>query len=291
MTQSSKEGTGTGTTPTPTPGKPTLNSTWQRLWSRVEIFLFVAIALSAVGIGLYGLSFLNAIVRARHIPEERPYGLLQTKPKALLADDYYMVSFGLHVFFGAVSIIVGWAQFVDSWRQKQPIGHRWLGRVYVGSVMISAPAVFIVGSHSTGGAIAAAGFSGLALFWIASTASAVTAIRGSPRQLVGHQKAMILSYAMTLSAVSIRIYLGIIIGATGDPALALQIGSWLCWLPHLVPVYILWRRIDRRAAEKLAKVRASVAKTLVEEEEARHENEKGDAHVSESESEFESARG
>jgi hypothetical protein len=250
--------------------------------------LFVAIALSAVGIGLYGLSFLNAIVRARHIPEERPYGLLQTKPKALLADDYYMVSFGLHVFFGAVSIIVGWAQFVDSWRQKQPIVHRWLGRIYVGSVMISAPAVFIVGSHSTGGAIPAAGFSGLALFWIASTASAVSAIRGSPRQLVGHQKAMILSYAMTLSAVSIRIYLGIIIGATGDSALALQIGSWLCWLPHLVPVYFLWRRIDRRAAEKLAKVRASVAKTLVQEEEARHEN----GHVSsEAESEFESARG
>jgi F0F1-type ATP synthase assembly protein I len=96
-----------------------------------------------------------------------------------------------------------------------------------------------------------------------------------------------LLYAMTLSAVSIRIYLGIIIGATGDPALALQIGSWLCWLPHFVPVYFLWRRIDRRTAEKLAKVRASVAKTLVQEEEARQ----ADGHVSESESEFESARG
>jgi uncharacterized membrane protein len=193
MTQSVTPKDGTATAPAP--AKPTANSTWQRLWSRVEIFLFVAIALSAVGIGLYGLSFLNAIVRARHFPEERPYGLLQTKPKALLADDYYIISFGLHVFFGAVSII-GWAQFVDSWRQKQPLVHRWLGRIYVGSVMISAPAVFIVGSHSTGGSITAAGFSGLALFWIASTASAVSAIRGSPRQLVGHQKAMILSYRL-----------------------------------------------------------------------------------------------
>jgi hypothetical protein len=133
--------------------------------------------------------------------------------------------------------------------------HRWVGRVYAVSVFISGSSAFVVATHATGGGVTSSGFVGLALFWVTSTAWAVGAIRGRPRQINAHRKASILSYAMTLSAVSQRIYLGIILGATGfNVALALQISSWLCWIPHLIPVWFLWRRLDQRAEESLPRI-------------------------------------
>lgn len=238
--------------------KPTLTFA-----QRGKLAAKVVSAAVCVGVGLYAWSFIHSLAVAS--TGQVPGGLLQTKPKALLGDAYYLVSFGIHVLFGGIAMMTGWAQFIDGWRRSSPTAHRWLGRVYAFSIFLSAPAGFVVAAHSTGGAVTAAGFSGLDLFWLVSTTWGVAAIRG--RQVAVHRKAMILSYAMTLSAVTQRIQLGIISGATGgNIALALQISSWLCWLPQFVPVWFLWRSIDREEAAKQARVAKARAAPSAEEE-------------------------
>lgn len=256
---------------------PTLQSK-NTLVERTKLVLLTICALVFVAMGLYAWSFINSLAvasRGKTAP-----GLLMTKPKELLVDGFYVTSFIFHVFFGGIAIATGWTNFVHSWRLARPALHRWTGRIYALSIFISAPAGFSVAAHATGGAVSTSGFSGLSLLWLSSTVWAVAAIRGRPRQLMAHRKAMILSYALTLSAITQRIVLGIVIAATrGDFALAMQISSWLCWLPHLVPVYLLWRRIDRdNAADKQTRIVAQpadvVEATSSEIESGREPNEK-----------------
>ena len=78
------------------------------------------------------------------------------------------------------------------------------------------------------------GFGMLAVVWLAATATAYAHIRA--RRIAAHRAWMLRSYALTLAAVTLRIYLPAsqMLGVSYDaayPAIA-----WLCWVPNLIVV-------------------------------------------------------
>ena len=188
----------------------------QLLWS-----LF---ALSCIGIGLYPLSFAFSAVRQN--------GLLATKSQELLMDNTYMIAFYTHISFGGLALLVGWSQFLKSWRNKYLTFHRYLGSFYVTAVFTSSIAGFIISFYSTGGAIGGFGFGTLAVLWFATNLIALANIKmGKVKE---HEKWMIRNYGLTFSAVTLRIYLPLILMSGSDIAQALQIVSFLCWMPNIV---------------------------------------------------------
>ena len=53
----------------------------------------------------------------------------------------------VHGPFGAVALLSGPFQFSDTIRRTRPKLHRWLGRIYVGAIAISAPMAAWIGYH------------------------------------------------------------------------------------------------------------------------------------------------
>jgi hypothetical protein len=64
------------------------------------------------------------------------------------------------------------------------------------------------------------------------------------KQIALHQKWMIYSYAACFAAVTLRIWLPLLIGYFEDFIKAYTIVAWLSWVPNLVVAYWINRRIQ-----------------------------------------------
>ena len=192
---------------------------------------WIVFALLAIGIGLYPLSYVFA---------SGDFGLLAGKAKELLANQVWRTAFYGHISFGGLALLMGWSQFSKSLRSKHLELHRTLGKVYVGSVMISGVCGVYLGFYATGGVIPALGFIGLGLIWLYTTGRAYTAIRKKDLSL--HQGMMIYSYAACFAAVTLRIWLPILTLIFGEFLIAYKIVAWLCWVPNMVFAHLWVRR-------------------------------------------------
>lgn len=86
------------------------------------------------------------------------------------------------------------------------------------------------------------GFGLLATLWLSATLLAFRSIRDGDR--ARHREWMIRSFAMTLAAVTLRIYipLSVIAGIPFDEEYLVI--AWLCWVPNLILAE--WFILDRR---------------------------------------------
>jgi len=194
---------------------------------------FNALAVFASLIGLYPLIYFII---------DRRFGLLQSKSNALLLDLSWNVGFYLHITLGGVALFIGWTQFVDSWRIKFSKWHRGIGKVYVIACLVSALAGISIALYATGGIIASLGFMSLGIIWFYITLKAYVNIRNG--QVIKHQQMMIYSYAACCSAITLRIYLPLLIAFFHDFNTAYLIVAWLCWIPNLLIAYLLTRRLQ-----------------------------------------------
>ena len=174
--------------------------------------------LAAVAIGAYAL--VAALVPAFQGSFVRD--MLATTPRAA----------PIHFLLGTVVIIVGALQLNRQFRQRYLVLHRWLGRVYVGGVLIGGVAGLYLAFYSFGGLVTHYGFGMLAVCWLATTGVAFKQIRAG--NISSHQNWMIRSYALTLAAVTLRIYLGVsqVLGISFEEAY--QTISWMAWVPNLI---------------------------------------------------------
>ncbi len=145
----------------------------------------------------------------------------------------------LHAGFAATALLIGAVQFSKVLRERKPWIHRWVGRVYVTSCLIGAAAGLLLAIGSSSGAVASVGFGSLAIAWI------VTNLLGwyNAREwhFAAHRRWMIRSWALTLSAVTLRLYIPVA-EAAGLPELpAYQAISFLCWVPNLIFAEVLLR--------------------------------------------------
>ena len=196
-----------------------------------------AMAVLAILIGLYPLIYLFA---------DRKFGLLSSKPNSVLTDAFWNVGFYTHIFFGGIAMLIGWLQFSEKLRIRKLIWHRNIGKVYVIAALVSAAAGVYISFYATGGIVASLGFLGLGLSWFLTTYKGYTLIR--TMNIDAHQEMMIYSYALCLSAVTLRIYLPLLVMAFQDFTPAYLIVAWLCWVPNVLVAYLIIKGVRRRRA-------------------------------------------
>jgi uncharacterized membrane protein len=136
-----------------------------------------------------------------------------------------------HFIGGAIAMIVGALQLNSRLRAKKLELHRFLGKVYVMGVALGGIGGLVLAINSPSGPVAQLGFGLLAVAWVLSTAVAYRHIRG--KRIEAHRAWMIRSYALTLAAVTLRIYLPFAI-FSGSMEQAYVAIAWLCWVPNLI---------------------------------------------------------
>ena len=151
-------------------------------------------AVLCIVVGLYPLIYFLI---------DEKFGLLSTKPEALLTDIFWSIGFNVHIIFGGLALLVGWSQFSSNWRSKRPDLHRLVGKIYVSSGLLSALSGIFIGMNATGGLVAKAGFISLGLIWFSTTCLAFFEIKKG--HILQHQKLMIFSYAACFAAALVAI--------------------------------------------------------------------------------------
>src|SRR6185295_9720833 len=97
---------------------------------------------------------------------------------------------------------------------------------------------------TTAGPIAGWGFGLLAVTWLAVTANAYRLAR--QRDFAQHERWMVRSFALTLAAVTLRIYMPAASMLHLDDMESYRAIAWLAWVPNLIAAeLLLWVRSPR----------------------------------------------
>ena len=115
------------------------------------------------------------------------------------------------------------------------------------TALISAFTSVYIAFYATGGIVASLGFMCLGIIWFYTTLKAYTEIKKG--QIENHQKMMIYSYAACFSAVTLRIYLPILVIIFHEFTKAYLIVAWLCWVPNIIVAYFLVKQISTSKIE------------------------------------------
>lgn len=195
-------------------------------------WVFTAIWVSAVLIAVGSYRFLIADVALvmpamLHHALERP------------------VMFYLHVGLAPIALALLPVQFSKGLRKNRPAVHRWLGRLYGGAILLAGISGIWLAYTTEEGPVAAAGLGLLSVVWLWTTGTAIW--HAMKRRIVQHRAWMIRSAALTLAAVTLRVYLPIGAATVGFEA-SYPIICWLAWVPNLMLAEWILRRPARVAA-------------------------------------------
>ena len=145
----------------------------------------------------------------------------------------------IHVAGAVIALLAGSVQFLPGLRRGSSPPHLWTGRVYVAGCLVGGVAGLILSFGSSAGPIATAGFGSLAVLWIAFTLLGWRAAMQG--RIAEHRRWMIRSWALTLAAVTLRIYLPLVAIFGLEFLPWYRAISFLAWVPNLM-VAELWLR-------------------------------------------------
>jgi len=185
--------------------------------------------------GMALISTIIALVSLRYLAGKGPV------PEVTAFNRYFNPWIKVHVAGAASALLLGAAQFVPAIRARWPVSHRIGGRLYVLGCLIGGVSALILAAGTSAGAIAGAGFGALGGAWLTATGVAVyNILKGN---VTAHRRWMIRSFALTLAAVTLRVYLPLSSLLALDFLVAYRAVSWLCWVPNiLLAEWFLGRR-------------------------------------------------
>ena len=159
----------------------------------------------------------------------------------------------VHAFAGGIALLIGSFQFLDGFRKRRPVIHRWMGRLYLVSILIGGLSAFIIAPGMISGLVGEVGLISLAVLWLWTGAMAYRSIRNG--DVESHREWMIRSFALTFAAATLRLWLGTLI-ATQLPFLqtkyagdfdalfveVYRVVMWLCWVPNIIVAEMIIQR-------------------------------------------------
>ena len=191
---------------------------------------WVLVGLMCIGIAAYSSRYLLSPPRT---------------PEQALGNPLGVPWLFVHVAGAVTALVIGSFQFLPTLRRGLKKPHPWTGRVYVAGCLVGGVAGLILAPGSFAGPIATAGFGSLAVLWIAFTGLGWrAAMRG---RFVEHRRWMIRSWALTLAAVTLRIYLPLVGVLELDFLPWYRVISFLAWVPNLL-IAEIWLRRTRAVA-------------------------------------------
>ena len=167
---------------------------------------------------------------------------LQTK-QLIIHLNYYRFAFYTHIFTSLIVLACGAVLFSPFVLKRWSKLHRGAGKVYVLLLLFfSAPSGFVMGFYANGGWIAKISFLILTPLWWYFTWKGYQTVR--QKNFKAHKIWMMRSYALTLSAISLRIY-QLILGSFFiiDPVVQYVFVSYASWVGNLLFVeYLIYKR-------------------------------------------------
>jgi len=158
-------------------------------------------------------------------------------------------AFYVHVIFGGLALLLSPVQFVARLRAAAPHVHRTCGRVVFASIGLAGVAGAVLSTTNLAGPIGTAGFGALAVLWAGVAVMALRAIRRG--DVDAHRGWVIRTFALTYAAVTLRLWLGLLIGVqVGAAGVAEQLAfdrayavvPFLCWVPNVIVAELYLRR-------------------------------------------------
>jgi uncharacterized membrane protein len=114
----------------------------------------------------------------------------------------------IHIIFAFIALVTGFLQFMDRIRMKKPKFHRYIGKMYVSSIIVSGLTSFIVVLYIEDFTKTVA-FLTLTILWLFTTWKGYS--KALKRNFTEHRIWMIRSFGITLVAVSGRIVVPVLI--------------------------------------------------------------------------------
>ncbi len=188
---------------------------------------------------VFVLAIAIALVSYRYLLDIGPV------PPIIAANRFRTTWLIVHVGFASTALLTGVIQFSGKLRRGRPALHRRTGRIYATSCVIGAATGFVLALGSSAGPIASVGFGGLAVVWFYATCLGWK--RALTGQFVSHRRWMIRSWALTLAAVTLRIYMPLFEMAGLPDLPSYRAISFLCWVPNLLAAEFLLRREKERS--------------------------------------------
>jgi len=165
-----------------------------------------------------------------------------------------------HAFSAGIALLIGPFQFLSGLRQRKPRLHRWMGRIYLVGILLGGLSAFLIAPGMISGLVGEFGLISLAVLWLWTGGTAYKNIRAGRVQT--HREWMIRNYALTFAAVTLRLWLGLLIFSqipfletryAGDfDALfteVYRVVMWISWVPNLIIAEMIIQR--RRAPQNI----------------------------------------
>lgn len=186
-------------------------------------------------------SFLMLRILFLYIPVKDDVAFLQIKQRFIHITPW-RIAFFTHVFTSILALLAGFTQFSKSFLRRYPRWHRRLGYVYVINILVvTGPAALLMSFYANGGISSQVAFTLLSILWLSFTGLAL--YKAIKKDFVGHRHFMIRSYALTLSAITLRIWKILLANYTHlDPMDRYRIIAWLGWVINLLVAEWVIRR-------------------------------------------------
>lgn len=183
------------------------------------------------------------LITVQYIPIDFDVAFLRIKQKEIQLTHYQWAFFS-HVYTSIFVLIVGVTQFSDFIREKLRGLHKLLGKLYIGLVLIIAsPSGLIMAYYAIGGFWSKLSFCIQAILWFFFTYKAYRFVKFS--NWAGHRNYMLRSYALTLSAISLRLLKWLMVSTVALPPMdTYKIVAWCGWILNLLIVegYLLYNK-------------------------------------------------
>ena len=170
---------------------------------------------------------------------EHNINFLTTKSDEILSQPVFRLSFYVHIVSSWFVMALGIGQFVPQILKKYPSWHKQLGIFYVLLILVFAsPSGLGLALFANGGLSAKVGFIMQCAVWWLTTYTAF--YEAKQKRWQRHVEWMMRSYAVTLAAMSLRLYsFGMVYLLHTKPIETYLTVVWLSWIGNLVIVEVL----------------------------------------------------
>lgn len=162
--------------------------------------------------------------------------------QAVIGNVLWRTVFYVHVFTCFVCLFAGLTQFSKWLLKERPGLHRLLGKIYAFNIIfINVPMGLVLALYANGGLPGKLAFTTLDILWLFSTLLAIVWIRRGDVQK--HGEYMIRSYALTLSALTLRLWKLVFVHLTSlDLSTIYIVDAWLGFTLNLLIAEIIIRK-------------------------------------------------
>ncbi|MFD2601929.1 DUF2306 domain-containing protein [Flavobacterium suzhouense] len=174
-----------------------------------------------------------------YVPFSTTAAFLKIKQTEVTTLPEYIYIFYAHVYTSIFLLLFGFIQFFNFKSKAGKLIHRYSGYQYIILLLVfAAPSGIYMGFHANGDFWSKISFVILGTLWWISTFIAL--IRIKQHRFVAHRNWMMRSYALSLSAVTLRLWKVILVYCFELPPMnTYQIIAWLGWIPNLLIAELL----------------------------------------------------